>query len=714
MVLSPMLDVFERVAGLAYDPTSAQGDVNTNSIIFVDDESIKSEGYVMSVTNERIEIKASSNSGFFYAMQSIRQLLPVEIGSLERVRNVDWLVPSVELKDYPRMAYRGFMLDVSRYFMPKEDLLNIIDVISMLKINKLHLHLVDDNGWRIEIKKYPRLTEVGAWHAKRSEDYPARLGPMPNEEKPVGGFYTQDDIREIILYAQQRAIEVIPEIEMPAHTISSLSAYPEFACNSEGKYIGVTPGFVGHNGYTPVYCAGKEEVFSFLEDVLVEVMDLFPSKYIHIGGDEATTKYWEKCPDCKRRMRKEGIVKSHDLQGYFMNRINKIIQANGHTMIGWDELTLSEIPENTVIIGWRGKGECAYDAGKRGHNYVIALDNVYYLNHVQGPQWFEPLAYSGNITFKDIYDYEPLALAETEEVKSLNLGVQACLWTEFISSLDQAQHQLFPRIMAIAETAWSPEGQKDWGSFIKRVDNLLLYFDVAGINYARSMFNIDHVVTPCNGAVEVELSSIRPDVELRYTVDGSAPKATSTMYVEKIVIAESTVVKAATFASGEMMGDILEIPISFNKATGAVITGSDAKLELITNGVRAIERSIDHEWFSAYNKDVSFVIDLGAVESVKLISLGVLVDRNMGVGYPESVNFLLSTDGVEYVEAGQVNLSPEECFEYAVSTKDLIVDNLACEARYVKVEVVNPGIIPAGNPRVGQKSKVNIDEIIIL
>ncbi|MFI3280993.1 MAG: family 20 glycosylhydrolase [Rikenellaceae bacterium] len=711
MVIEPLLEKFERAAGYKYKTTTNA--TTSNAVDFKIDSAIVDEGYVLEVSPELISVRASSNAGFFYALQSIAQLLPSQITSCTAVHGVKWSVPSVVIEDYPRMAYRGFMLDVSRHFTPKDDLLEMIDAIALLKLNKLHLHLVDDNGWRLEIKKYPELTSIGAWHVERPEDYPARTGPLPDEERTVGGFYTQDDMREIIAYAAARAIEVIPEIEMPAHTMSSLAAYPHLACQSEGKYIGVTPGFVGHDGYTPVYCAGKEEVFSFLEDVLCEVMELFPTKYIHVGGDEATTKYWEECPDCQARMREIGVDRARDLQGYFLNRINEVVLRHDHTMIGWDELTLSHIPENAVIIGWRGNGDCAIDGAKRGHDYVIAPNRAYYVNQIQGPQWFEPLSYTGNVTLKDVYSYDPLQSATTDEIRSHFMGVQGCMWSEFVSSTPEIYHQIFPRLYAIAERGWSQESALEWGDFLRRVDALDKHMLAAGIVPARSRFNIDHRATPVGGGVSVSLSSICDDVEIRYTLDGSEPCATSSKYSTPLLLRSSGVITAATFRAGEMEGAVLTLPIDFNLATGALVSGAEPNMDLATNGVRGIIRSIDYEWCSVYNKDVAFTLDLGESKPIESISINTIVDHNMGVAHPKSVRFLASTDGEKFVEVGVVNVAPEVSFEAAVAVRENLVERLAIAARYIKIEMANAGLMPAGNPRVGQFSKINFDEVTI-
>ena len=357
---------------------------NNGNISFITDNSLTPESYKLKVNQDKIEIAASDIRGFFYAVQTLRLCLPASIDA-QQSSNANWSIPAMEISDSPRFSYRGFMLDVSRYFMPKDELLKVIDCMAMLKLNSLHLHLTDDNGWRLEIKKYPKLTEVGAWRVDRGDaPFPNRRNPKKGEPTPVGGFYTQEEMREIVAYASERQIEVIPEIDVPAHSNAALAAYPEFACPVVDKFIGVLPGLGGRNADI-IYCAGNEKVFSFLQNVFDEIMDIFPSKYIHIGGDEAWKSNWEKCPLCQSRIRKEKLADEEALQGYFMKRISKYIQSKGREVMGWDELTNSEVPEDAIVFGWQGYGNAALKAAAKGHRFVMTPARVLYLIRYQGP-----------------------------------------------------------------------------------------------------------------------------------------------------------------------------------------------------------------------------------------------------------------------------------------------------------------------------------------
>lgn len=383
-VAASLISRFTNAAG--FTPKLVVGATEKGDVRFVTDASLKSEAYSLEVSPKEIIIKASGDKGFFYALQTIRQLLPA---SIERESLSDkkdkWSIPAMNVQDEPRFEYRALLLDASRFFIPKENVLRIIDCMSMLKINKLHFHLTDDNGWRIEIKKYPRLTEVGAWRVDRMDvPFPARRNPKPGEPTPIGGFYSQKDIKEMVAYAAERQIEIVPEIDMPAHSNAALTAYPKLACPVVKDYIGVLPGLGGRNSEI-IFCAGNDSVFTFLQNVMDEIMELFPSRYIHIGGDEAQKTHWKKCPLCQARMKKEGLANEEDLQGYFMQRISDYVRSKGREVIGWDELTNSSfLPEGSIILGWQGYGKAALKAAEKGHRFIMTPARIMYLIRYQG------------------------------------------------------------------------------------------------------------------------------------------------------------------------------------------------------------------------------------------------------------------------------------------------------------------------------------------
>lgn len=712
----------EPIAGLLADLfTSSAGFtpvVNTGSsaasasVIFSTDTTLVKECYKLDITPSRIFIQAAGKEGFFYAVQSIRQLLPPAIESKEPVNNIQWNVPTLGIQDSPRFPYRGLMLDVSRFFIPKENIIKIIDYMAMLKLNKLHLHLVDGNGWRLEIKKYPRLTEIGAWRVARESDFSQRKNAQPGEPTPVGGFYTQEDMKEIIAYAGTHQVEIIPEIEMPAHTNSSLAAYPELACPIVKDFISAIPGMGAHASEI-VYCAGNDKVFSFLEDVIDEVADLFPSHYIHLGGDEASKRYWKECPLCRARMKVEGITDVEDLQGYFMNRMADYVKSKGKQVMGWDELTNSKIPEDAVIYGWQGLGTAGYKAGKLGHKFIMTPARVLYLIRYQGPQWFEPRTYFGNNTLKNVYDYEPIQPEWEPEVAANLLGVQGSLWTEFTNSPEDAEYLIFPRLAAVAEIAWSGKDRKDWPGFLKRLDVLTQHYDYLGVNYARSMFNIDHLVTGNNDTLKVALTCIRPDMEIRYTTDGNEPVATSSLYTDSLVVTNDITINAATFANGKQMGKALTLPLHWNKATARPVQDGNSQTYRLTNGLRGSNKQSDFEWCGWYDEDATFTIDLGKTETMNEITIGCITNYGMGAHIPGRITLSVSDDNQAYTQVAERSFTPEEIFREGIRIEDKTFDNLKATGRYLRVALKNPGKCPDDHTRPGQGTWMYIDEVTV-
>ncbi|MCD8270260.1 MAG: glycoside hydrolase family 20 protein [Parabacteroides sp.] len=706
-----LANLFSIPAGFSPKVQTRTSDTSA-TIVFTTDTTFAKENYKLEISPSHISIKAADISGFFYAVQSIRQLLPPAIESNTPVNDTLWSIPALTIQDGPRFPYRGLLLDVSRCFIPKENVVKIIDYMSMLKLNKLHLHLVDDNGWRLEIKKYPRLTKVGAWRVERENDFSQRKNAKAGEPTPVGGFYTQEDMKEIIAYAAERQVEIIPEIEMPAHTNSSLAAFPELACPVVKDPIHVIPG-MGGDASKIVYCAGNDKVFSFLQDVLDEVIDLFPSQYINLGGDEASKKYWGICPLCQARMKAEGFTDIEDLQGYFMNRMADYVKSKGRQVIGWDELTNSKIPDDAIILGWQGLGTAGYKAGQRGHRFIMTPARVLYLIRYQGPQWFEPRTYFGNNTLEDVYNYEPIQPEWDPEVAKKLMGVQGSLWTEFCASPDDVEYLLFPRLAAVGEIAWSGKDRKDWPGFLKRLDVLTQHYDYLGVNYARSMFNLDHLVKGDNDTLKVALTCIRPDMEVRYTTDGSEPQATSALYSDSLTVTGDLTIKAATFADGKRKGKILTLPLHWNKATARPLTNGNEQTYRLTNGLRGSNKQSDFEWCGWYGKDASFTVDLGKTQSFDRVTLGCITNYGMGAHLPKEIVLSVSDDNRVFTQIAERNFTAGQIFHEGIRIEDQAFETTGAAARYLKVDLKNPGKCPKDHTRPGQDTWIYIDEIII-
>ncbi len=440
------------------------------------------EGYSLAVSKMEVIILAATPAGVFYGIQTLFQLFPPEIYANKVTEVVKWNIPLVKITDKPRFAWRGFMLDVSRHFFPAAYIYDVLDYMAIHKLNRFQMHLTDDQGWRVEIKKYPKLTEVGAWRVNREDQHwNSREVQKPGEKATYGGFYTQDDIKKFVSYASQRNIVIIPEIEMPAHATASLASYPEYSCS--GNPLTVLPG-----GIWPcnnIYCAGKEETFTFLQDILTEVIALFPSEYIHIGGDEADKSQWVKCPACQKRLQGQGLKDENELQSYFIQRIEKFLNANGRQLIGWDEILEGGLAPNAAVMSWRGT-QGGIDAAKAGHPVVMTPTSHCYFDYYQGKPETEPLAIGGYLPLEKVYSFDPVPQGLTADEAKMILGAQANLWTEYVSDSAHANYMTYPRLTALSELCWTSPGHKNYDDFCIRLVRQLQRFDVLGINYSKT------------------------------------------------------------------------------------------------------------------------------------------------------------------------------------------------------------------------------------
>lgn len=703
-------DLMKKSASLLLKVTKKQP--KKNAVCYKYNATLPQEGYRLKVTPSLITIEASATAGYFYGTQSLLQLMPSAIFS-EGTNDVDkWSVSAQNIDDAPRFAYRGFMLDVSRYFLPKDKVLKLLDYMALHKLNKFHWHLVDDHGWRLEIKRYPLLTSVGAFRPERQQMFTMRNIPLEGEPTQNGGFYTQEDVKEIVAYAAQRCIEVIPEIEMPAHTNSSLAAYPQLACPIVDHYIGTLPGGSGQNA-SAIYCAGNDEVFDFLQNVIDEVVTLFPSSYIHIGGDEANKDNWEKCPKCQQRMKDNNIPNEEELQSYFIRRVNTYLHSKGKKLMGWDELVDSELPENSTIFGWRGFGNSAVKAAEKGHPIVLTPARICYFIRYQGPQWFEPFTSFGNNTLEDVYKYETEQSGITPELSHLVLGMQASLWTEFIYSWENLQYMIFPRLAALAENAWSTK-PKDWSAFLKRMDHLADIYNQKGIVYATSMYNLDHKVKPRNGKLYASVSCIRPDVDIRYTTTGIIPDEKSPLYTSELEVNEGDLLQLATFKDDQRKGAILRLNTIFHKAIACDVTASYPNAFVLTNGLLGSERFSDGEYVELYDEDMSFTIDLGRRTDFSEIKIGTLLNAGLRACLPKSIRIECSDNNQEYTPLSTTILPDEAVFAVSFMKKAITINDFTpTTSRYVRFTLTNPGNCPENHPGSESQTRIAIDEVII-
>jgi len=442
------------------------------------DTNLGPEGYELTVAPDSIVIRAPTQAGLFYGVQTLFQLLPPEIFSTNLVTNADWQIPCVKIEDWPRFKWRGFMLDVSRHFFSKSEVETFLDAMALHKMNVFHWHLTGDHGWRIEIKKYPRLTQVGAWRAGGGFGFDPKSTTAYGPDGRYGGFYTQDDIRDVVKYAAARHITIVPEIEMPGHATAALSAYPELSCTNGPFEPSMTAGI-----FYGIYDPAKEQTFVFLADVLTEVAQLFPGKYIHIGGDEVPKETWKNSADCQALMKREGLKNEEELQSWFIRRIEKIVNAHGHSMIGWSEILQGGLAKNAAVMDWIGG---AKEAAEAGHDVVMTPTAYCYFdfyqssNHVTEPK---AAAWGGPLTLNKMYAFEPMPTNVPPQLQSHILGAQGNLWTEQIPNLQHAEYMTFPRACALAEVTWSAKASRDWDDFMRRLQIQAQRLDELNINY---------------------------------------------------------------------------------------------------------------------------------------------------------------------------------------------------------------------------------------
>ncbi|MEB3037267.1 glycoside hydrolase family 20 protein [Capnocytophaga ochracea] len=686
--------------------------IQTSYILLSLDKSLPKEGYTLVVKPDKISITAADHNGALYALETLRQLLPKEFESTTPVKT-DWAVPAVTITDAPQYAWRGLMLDVSRHFFPKEYILKTLDRMAMLKINTFHFHLVDNEGWRIEIKKYPKLTEIGAWRVDQedklwNERTPNSANAFANPAtapKKYGGFYTQEDIKEIVAYASARGIMVIPEIEMPAHAMSAIAAYPKLSCHK--RPIGVPSGAVWP--ITDIYCAGQEETFTFLEDVLTEVMELFPSKYIHIGGDEATHTEWEKCLKCQARMKDHHLKDVHQLQSYFIKRINHFLLSKGRTLVGWDEIMDGGLANNAVVMNWRGI-EVGKKALEQGNPVVLTSDC--YIDNYQGLPDYEPQANGGYLPLKTLYHYSLEKENLSPALQKNILGTQANLWAEHVGSTEHSEYMLFPRLLALAEISWTTDNLKNWDNFINRTQAFMKRLDVMKVNYARSMYQVVPTVENQKGNIFLKLDCEVPNADIRYAL-GDTPIEKATKYHQPIALNRSTTFKATVF-SGKATNTITTGEVIFHKAIDKKVSYSPLYHKsyqgqgeaTLTNIIRGSKNFHDGQWLGWLGDDVTLTLDLEQATEVREVRIGAMDAQASGIYFPVKFMVFLSNDGKNYREVATHN---EPCVVRGKATlKDFVLKFSPTEARYIKLTLKN-----VKTPPKGGDAWLFIDEILV-
>lgn len=699
MAGGPNLEIYE------YTP----GQKIKNAIVLTltgSDTTLGKEGYTLEATTKRVVIRAPEAKGVFYGMQSLFQLLPPEVESGQSMLK-DPQIPAVSIRDIPRYPYRGMHLDVCRHIFPVEFIKRYIDLMAMYKMNSFHWHLTDDQGWRIEIKKYPGLTQVGS-----VRPYSVKGKAWISDETPYGGFYTQEQIRDVVAYAASKYITVIPEIEMPGHAVAALAAYPSLSCTGGPFQVRSEWGVADD-----IFCAGNDSVFTFVEDVLKEVMALFPSAYIHIGGDEAPKVRWKACQKCQARIRAEGLKDEMELQSYFIKRVERFLKANGRRLIGWDEILEGGLAPEATVMSWRGV-QGGIDAAKENHDVIMTPTDFCYFDYYQADPATEPETIGGMVTLKTVYGFEPTPPVLTPAQARHILGAQGNLWTEYIDSPSKAEYMAYPRAIALAEVNWSPKETRNWEDFLDRLDNQYKRLEYMGVNFSKGSLQVD--ITTMRDSVNhrnlVVISSETKGYDICYTLDGSEPGPGSTKYTEPFEVKGSSTVRACLVKDNEAKGQVNERRIEVNLATGKPVkvlkpysfkypgTGDQS----MTDGL-AGTASLKTGWQGYEGTDMEVVVDLLKPESVNRIGTTFIQLISSWVIYPIDVDFYTSIDGSNWEPAGNIHTEPLPSKSKA--DRDFVVEFSSRTARYVKVCARNNGVLPQWHEYKGQPCWIFADEI---
>ena len=682
---------------------------SNNQILFINDSSIKNdEGYQLKITEKNISISSKTTKGAFYAVQSLIQLLPIKTDSKEIT------IQCLEIKDEPQFVYRGMHLDVARHFFSVDFIKKYINLMSMLKMNTFHWHLTEDQGWRIEIKKYPKLQEIAAF---RNETLIGHYNDQPQkfDGKKYGGFYTQEEIKEIVKYASERQITIIPEIEMPGHSQAAIAAYPELGCTGEQIEVATKWGV-----FEDIYCT-KEETFKFLEDVIDEVVPLFPGKYIHIGGDEAPKIHWKNCKNCQKLIKKEGLKDEHELQNYFITRMEKYINSKGKQIIGWDEILEGGLAPNATVMSWRGTNG-AVEAAKQKHPVILTPQSHCYFDHYQSENENEPLAIGGFLPLEKVYLFNPIPKELTTEEARYVLGAQGNVWTEYLSTPEKVEYMVFPRAIALSEAVWSSSLHKNYNDFINRLEIFNRRLDAMNVNYANHLYEINGELLNDNGKLSYKLETIT-NKKIVYTLNGKEPiNLLHQEYDEPIKIDSSATIKAVIFnTDGEQLGTIFEQRINLHKAVGKQISlnilpneayNSGGKQALI-NGVSGNNKRYgDKEWLGFSGDDVEIIIAFDTPTEINKISTRFYNGNGQWIYAPKEISIQLD------LENGKIAF-----FKNKLTKNDSILVNFSFiftklnpnkeKINSIKLTIPNYGIIPEGKQGAGHKAWTFIDEIII-
>lgn len=700
----------EQATGIR--PAVGKSKNGTAIVLTIDKTIANAEGYKLDADAKQIRIAGASAAGVFYGIQTLRKSLPLVNGKASKVS-----IPAVHIADAPRFAYRGTHLDVSRHFVTADSVRQFIDMLALHNINRFHWHLTDDQGWRIEIKKYPLLTQIGSKRAQTVIGH----NSGKYDGKPYSGFYTQKQIRDIVKYAADRYITIVPEIDLPGHMQAALAAYPDMGCTG-GPYEVWQKWGVSDN----VLCAGNDKTLTFIDNVLKEITQLFPSKYIHVGGDECPKTQWQKCPKCQARIKalnleaKDGHSAEERLQSYIITHASNYLKSLGRNTIGWDEILEGGLAEGATVMSWRGESG-GIAAAKQHHDVVMTPNSYLYFDYYQSPDKAnEPLAIGGYLPLETVYSYEPMPKELTADEARHIIGVQANIWTEYMPTFKQMQYMALPRLAALSEVQWSQPALKDYTSFTNRLTEFTHMYDRLGYNYAKHLYNVAIHVDSDNKWREILIHmTTAGKAEIRYTLDGTEPTVNSTLYTGAIVLQKSAKIRAAAFRDGKR-SSVTSQDISFNKATACPVellqpTHKNYTYKggaTLTDGLLGDKGFGTGRWLGFSGNDLEAVIDLKQNTDVSSVSLNTCVDKGSWIFDVRNIEVSVSADGKSFTKVASKSLpaleeqTPDNIYTYELTFPQTTT-------RYVKVTATSEHNIPEWHGGKGKPAFLFVDEISI-
>lgn len=700
----------EQATGIR--PAVGKSKNGTAIVLTIDKTIANAEGYKLDADAKQIRIAGASAAGVFYGIQTLRKSLPLVNGKASKVS-----IPAVHIADAPRFAYRGTHLDVSRHFVTADSVRQFIDMLALHNINRFHWHLTDDQGWRIEIKKYPLLTQIGSKRAQTVIGH----NSGKYDGKPYSGFYTQKQIRDIVKYAADRYITIVPEIDLPGHMQAALAAYPDMGCTG-GPYEVWQKWGVSDN----VLCAGNDKTLTFIDNVLKEITQLFPSKYIHVGGDECPKTQWQKCPKCQARIKalnleaKDGHSAEERLQSYIITHASNYLKSLGRNTIGWDEILEGGLAEGATVMSWRGESG-GIAAAKQHHDVVMTPNSYLYFDYYQSlDKANEPLAIGGYLPLETVYSYEPMPKELTADEARHIIGVQANIWTEYMPTFKQMQYMALPRLAALSEVQWSQPALKDYNSFTNRLTEFTHLYDRLGYNYAKHLYNVAIHVDSDNKWREILIHmTTAGKAEIRYTLDGTEPTANSTLYTGAIVLQKSAKIRAAAFRDGKR-SSVTSQDISFNKATACPVellqpTHKNYTYKggaTLTDGLLGDKGFGTGRWLGFSGNDLEAVIDLKQNTDVSSVSLNTCVDKGSWIFDARNIEVSVSADGKSFTKVASKSLpaleeqTPDNIYTYELTFPQTTT-------RYVKVTATSEHNIPEWHGGKGKPAFLFVDEISV-